>query len=460
MFVEKVKSEGLAHLSYLLGDGGVAAVIDPRRDWEVYVARARERGCRIAHVFETHRNEDLVSGAAALARATGAAVHHGPDPAGKVVYADTVREGDRFRLGALEIRVLETPGHTDDSLSYAIADGSFGEDAVGVFTGDALFIGDVGRTDFYPERAEEVAGLLYDSLRKILALGDQAIVYPAHGAGSVCGNAMADREFSTLGYERANNPRLRIADRRAFIEAKRAEHHEQPPYFRRMERMNLEGASAAMSAPTPLAAGELGALEGATLVDVRSVAAYLGAHLPGSLCLPEGMVPAFAGWLLEPEEELVLVAEDAGQAERATRHLFRIGYDRVAGFLTTALPGWAASGRPFRSLAVVDTAEVARRVADPPSRWSLLDVRSRSEVAAGTIDGALPVYAGRISEEIGRLDASASYTVFCGSGARASVAASVLERAGFGALDVYLGSMGAWKTAGHSVVESAAEEGG
>jgi hydroxyacylglutathione hydrolase len=232
MFIEKIKSEGLAHLSYLVGDAGKAAVIDPRRDCQQYVELARSLGCRITHIFETHRNEDLVSGAAALAELTGATVHHGPKPAGEVEYAQTTKEGDSFRFGAMRLEVLETPGHTDDSLSFVIYDEGFGDEAVGVFTGDALFVGDVGRTDFYPDRAEEVAGLLFDSLQKLVGLGDQAIIYPAHGAGSVCGDNMADREFSTIGYERQSNPMLKIQDRDVFIAKKIAEHHHQPPYFR------------------------------------------------------------------------------------------------------------------------------------------------------------------------------------------------------------------------------------
>src|SRR3546814_312993 len=158
--------------------------------------------------------------------------------------ARPILEGDAFLLGTLLIKALETPGHTDDSLSFALYDTEFGADAVAVFTGDALFVGDVGRTDFYPDRAAVVAGLLYDSLGKIMALGDQAILYPAHGAGSVCGNSMADREFSTLGYERRHNPMLQIGDRVAFIEKKLAEHHYQPPYFKLMEKLNREGADA------------------------------------------------------------------------------------------------------------------------------------------------------------------------------------------------------------------------
>ena len=241
MLLEKIKTPGLSHLSYLVGSGGKAAVIDPRRDCELYLEKARAAGLEITHIFETHRNEDLVSGAPVLAAMTGARVLHGPNPERPVVYAETAREGDCFAIGQLEIRVLETPGHTDDHLAFALFDTAYADSAVGVFTGDALFVGDVGRTDFYPDRREEVAGLLFDSLNKITALGDQAIVYPAHGAGSVCGSGMAEREFSTIGHERLNNPRLLIRDRTEFIRVKVNENHYQPPYFQLMERLNMDG---------------------------------------------------------------------------------------------------------------------------------------------------------------------------------------------------------------------------
>ncbi|SLN25417.1 MBL fold metallo-hydrolase [Oceanibacterium hippocampi] len=452
MFIEKVKSDGLAHLSYLLGDGGVAAVIDPRRDCEIYVEKARALGCRITRVFETHRNEDLVSGAPILARLTGATVHHGPNPDGAVRYAETVREGDDFTFGKLRLKVVETPGHTDDSLSFAVFDTDFGDQPVGVFTGDALFVGDVGRTDFYPDRAEEVAGLLFDSLRKITALGDQAIVYPAHGAGSVCGDNMADREFSTIGYERQSNPMLRIADRETFVARKVAEHHDQPPYFRRMERLNLEGGTAMNRVVTPPSLDLATFVEcsgKAVTIDVRGVAAFLGAHFPDSLAIPDDMVPAFAGWLLDPEQDLMLVATDAAQAETAARHLARIGYDRVTGFLAAAPTGWAANGRPFRSVAAVDVGEVARRVADGPDGWTLLDVRDDAEFDADSVEGARHVYVGKLPTELDGLEKDRHYTVMCASGARATIAASVLLRAGFTKVDVFLGSMGAWRSAGY-----------
>ena len=457
MFIEIVKSTGLAHLSYLVGAGGQAAVIDPRRDCEIYVELAREHGTEITHVLETHRNEDLVSGAPILARMTGAAVLHGPNPAQPITFAKTVREGETLSLGQLRVRVLETPGHTDDSLSYAIFDDDFGDDAVGVFTGDALFIGDVGRTDFYPERSEEVAGLLFDSLQKLMGLGDQAIVYPAHGAGSVCGDNMADREFSTIGFERRNNPMLQINDRDAFIARKVGEHHYQPPYFRLMEHLNAVGAEPASRvlvprAITPMEFSE--ATDSAVVVDVRSTAAYLGAHLPGSLAIPTDMLGAFAGWLLDPEQDILLVADSAAEAHLAATHLARIGYDRIKGFLTAQLPVWAAGGRPFRVLTVVDADEVARRVADDGDGWTLLDVRSAGETATGVIPGARQIYVGEVAQQLDTLDPARRYTVMCGSGARATVAASVLQRAGFDQIDVFMGSMGAWRAAQHPTVEA------
>lgn len=451
MFVEKVKSEGLAHLSWVIGSDGRAAVIDPRRDCDVYTEIAARNDCRITHIFETHRNEDLLSGAPVLSDRTGARVFHGPNAAGDVEYAETAREGDEFEIGSIRLRVLETPGHTDDSLSFAVFDPEFGDDAFAVFTGDTLFVGDVGRTDFYPERAREVAGLLFDSLRKLCDLGDQAVIYPAHGAGSVCGDAMADREVSTIGYERRNNPRLKIEDREAFIDAKVEEHHRQPPYFRRMEEGNLVGASAVRAPlqPPPLTIADvLDADGGVTRLDVRSESAFLGAHLPGSLAIPESMIASFAGWFLSQDDELLLIAEDSDQAGRCARTLARIGYDRVIGFLALSVPGWAAAGEAFGSVRVIDTEEVRRRVASDATDWKLLDVRDDNEVSEGRVPGALHAYVGELPARLEELDRDVRYTVMCGSGSRATIAASVLLRCGFEDVDLYLGSFAAWTDQG------------
>jgi hydroxyacylglutathione hydrolase len=453
MFIEKIKSDGLAHLSYLVGSNGDAAVIDPRRDCGVYVEVATRNDCRITHIFETHRNEDLLSGAAALAERTGSKVFHGPNAAGDVEYATTTRDGDAFEIGSIALRVLETPGHTDDSLSFVLYDKEFGDGAFAVFTGDTLFIGDVGRCDFYPDRAREVAGLLFDSLRKLEALGDQAVIYPAHGAGSVCGSGMAAREVSTIGHEKANNARFAIRDREDFIEAKLSENHEYPPYFRRMEQRNLSGADPVRASllPPPMMPGDMkNEAADTVLVDVRSSSAFLGAHLPTSLSLPEEMISAFAGWFLEVENPIVLVAEDAGQAERSARYLARIGYDDIRGYLAPSLTAWAASGGDFGTMPVLDAQQVHERVEKRPDNWSLLDVRKVDEVRDEKIGNSVHVFIGELPAVLDELDRNRSYTVMCASGARATIAASLLKRAGFDNVDLFLGSLGAWKTKGFS----------
>ena len=447
MFIKTIKSDDLAHLSYLLVSGSQAAVIDPRRDCSLYATEAAAAGARITHIFETHRHEDFLSGAAALSDMTGADVYHGENADGEVEYAQTVKEGDSFKLGHLKIKVIATPGHTKDSVCYALYDTEFGEDAVGVFTGDTLFIGDVGRTDFYPDQKAEMAGQLFDSLQKLKALGDQVIIYPAHGAGSVCGDAMADREFSTLGYERFNNPGMKLTDRDEFIDKKTSESHPMPPYFNLMERLNLSGASPmpAVQVPPALDLAVFKAKQKqARVIDVRGVADFIGAHVPGSLALPADMVAAYAGWLLEPDTELLLVAKDADQAQLANTSLLRTGFEGVVGFLSPAITGWAHAAEPFTHVHAIEAKEVERRLSTNDN-WQLLDVRSEKEFSSGHIDGAKSIFLGDLPEQLDQLDRQQAHTVLCESGARATIGASILLAAGFKHVDVFLGAMGAWR---------------
>lgn len=446
MIIETIKAEGLSQLSYLVGSNGVAAVIDPQRDCETYIERARARGLQISHVFETHRNEDFISGAAVLAELTGARVWHGPNPAEPVRYADTAREGDSFDIGAARISVLETPGHTDDHLAFALYDTEFDQGAVGVFTGDALFVGDVGRTDFYPDRAREVSGLLFDSLRKLEKLGDQTIIYPAHGAGSVCGAGMADREFSTIGHERLNNPSMKITDREEFIATKVEETHYLPPYFSIMERLNVEGGSAMPRTATPVPL-DLDGLNNAKIdhiIDTRGVTAFAGAHWPGALCIPAGMITAFAGWFLKESDHIALVSNSMDEATTAAIHLRRTGFDHIVGAFT-AMVGSVASGQEFESMPMVDVACVKARIGEQSDDWTLLDVRSVDEVEAYPIEAARHIYVGHLNEQWRDLDPGRAYTIMCASGARASVAAGWLKAQGFKHVNVFLGSAGAWK---------------
>ncbi len=440
MLLQTIRTPGLSHLSYLIGEGGEACVVDPRRDCEIYVELARAHGLQITHVLETHRNEDLVSGAPILARLTGAKVWHGPHAAGRVVYAETAREGDTLHIGKLLLRVLETPGHTDDHLAFAVFDTSYPNGAVAVLTGDALFVGDVGRTDFYPERARAVAGQLFDSLQKILALGDHVVILPAHGAGSVCGSGMAERELSTIGHERRNNPRLQLESREAFIQAKVDEHHLQPPYFAVMERLNLEGARPAPTAEHP-PMRSLEALERSEVewwIDVRSPMAFAAAHLPRSLSLPLSLLSAFAGWFIGPRDRVALIADDAAALKEASVQLARIGIDRVVGGAAGLLDE-IAGGRAFASIPMISADEARARLSRRAHGFTLLDVRSLDEVRAAKVEGAEHIYLGHLNERVRELDPSRAYTVMCASGARATIGAAWLRAHGIADVDICLG---------------------
>jgi hydroxyacylglutathione hydrolase len=448
MFIEKIKSDGLAHLSYLVGDGAEACVIDPRRDCSIYIEKARLKGAKIIHIIETHRNEDLVSGAPILAKQTGAKVYHGPNPDGDVEYAKTIKDGNEFKLGNMSLRILETPGHTYDSISIAVFDENFHNGAVGVFTGDALFVGDVGRTDFYPDEAEKVAGLLYDSLQKLIKLGAQTIVYPAHGAGSVCGDNMAEREFSTIGHELKNNDMLKISTREKFIKKKVAENHYIPQYFSLMEHLNLVGGSAinAVLIPPRIPPAKFNSKDVDFVLDVRSITSFGSAHIPNSLSLPHDMISAFAGYLLTESDSMFLICDNANQAEDVARHLARMGFDNLQGRLDGVV-GLSTTGAKLEHLEFVDAATVRKRLNANKKDWDLLDVRSKNEFDKGHIDGAIHKYIGHIKDGLKDLNSKKSYTVMCGSGARATIAASILKANNFDRVDVFLGSMGAWQAA-------------
>ena len=456
MFLQKIRSEGLAHLSYLIGDGKHAAVIDPRRDIDVYVDAAQRNGAQITHVFETHRNEDYVIGSTELARKTGAEIYHGGQLDFK--FGNPVVDGDTFTFGDMKLKILHTPGHTDESISIALYDTGFGDMPAAIFTGDVLFIGQVGRTDFYPERAREVAGLQYDSIfNTLLPLGDQTILYPAHGAGSICGSGMASREFSTLGYERQFNPALQRNGREAFIDAKVNEPTYQPPYFRQMEKFNLEGPPLldSLPMPRPCSAGAFAELaDNATVVDLRSPEAFSGAYIPGSYAMPLEMLPGFAGWFFDYTKDLALVVNSYGEALKAVRYLVRLGYDRIAGYLAGSLEEWEITGRKYGQIPSVYAGDIQDRMR---RGYALLDVRRTDEWDAGHLEGAINVYVGELTERLAEVPKDRPVITFCGSGRRAIIAASILKQNGFEQVENCLGSMAACKNVGCEIVVSAAE---
>ncbi len=455
IFFETIRSEGLAHMSYIFGSGKECAVVDPRRDCEIYVDIAQRNGAVITHIFETHRNEDYVIGSIDLARRTGAAIYHGE--ALDFHYGTSVREGNIFKFEDLVVTVLETPGHTYESISLTLTDKNFGNEPIAVFTGDTLFIGDVGRTDFFPDCPEEVAGLLYDSLfRKLLPLGDHVLLFPAHGAGSVCGSGMAAREFSTLGFERKHNPLLQLTERDQFIKHKVHEHHYKPPYFKQMEHYNQEGNAPPVyeiSKPPPVGPAEFSDAmkKGMLALDARSPEAIAGAFIPGSLALPLDMIPAFAGWFLPYDRPLGLVVHKYSDVETAVRFLLRLGYDKVTCFLNEGLYAWEVGGHKYDRIPAIHAQELTQRIQEK-ERFTLLDVRTIEEFQKGHLPNAHHIYVGELPDRLDQIPRNQRITTFCGSGRRAIIAASILKNHGFDVVEDSLGSMAACSAIGCPVV--------
>jgi hydroxyacylglutathione hydrolase len=452
MLFRCIKSDGLAHHSYFVADGTEAVVIDPRRDVDVYLELARQGGYQIRWILETHRNEDYAIGSTALAAAAEAVpeaeiVHSGHLD---FAYGSDVADGDSFTVGRLRFRVLETPGHTPESLTFCVADTSSGEDAIMAFTGDALFVGDTGRVDLLgPEQSAHMAGLLYDSLfHKILPLGDGVILYPGHGSGSVCGGAISDRDVSSIGLERLHNPGLNAGGLQAFVRRKLAEKHMVPPYFRRMEEWNQQGNAPIherLPVPAALSPGELAerVAQGAVIVDARMPQAFAGGHIPGAYSIWREGLAAYLGWIVAPERPFVLVLPEDVAIEDVTRTLLRIGFDHVDGYLRGGFESWQNEGREIERHGTIDTADLASRLARD-EEVTIVDVRAPGEWEQGTIDGASNIFVGELEKRQGELARDQPVVTMCSVGHRGAIAASILVKHGFREVYNYLGGYQAW----------------
>ena len=449
LLFERIVSKGLAHYSYLLGDKNEAVVIDPRRDCAVYIEKASSEGMRIAHVLETHRNEDYFVGSMELASRTGAEVWHAD--AGldySYGYGKAAAPGQRWKVGRLEIEALSTPGHTPGSMSYLLRDPS-GLDWT-VFTGDALFAGDVGRIDLMGrDRAPWMAGQLYDSIfHKLLPLGDGVVVCPAHGAGSVCGESIAERLWTTIGLERQHNPRLGAKSKEEFVASLQEIQQERPPYFNMMEKVNLRGEPilGALPAPRPLAPKDFDSMaETAQVLDTRMELGFAAAHIPGAQSIWMDGLASFAGWFLSYDKPILLVSE-GNDIEEVTRILVRLGFDDIAGFLAGSMLNWHLSGMHSSTLKTITVQDLCRLLDSDDLPW-ILDVRSDEELARdGRIAGAHHIPITRIKERKDEVPTDGTVHVFCGSGLRSMIAASYLAARGWKDLVVILGGMAGWRS--------------
>lgn len=444
MLWQRIESEGIAHYSYLAGRNGEALVVDPRRDVDVYEALLAHSGHRLRYILETHRNEDCLVGSVELASRTGAEIWHA-DRQLDYAYGNAAADGQEWHVGTLWVRALATPGHTPGHISYVLGDR--GGAPWAVFSGDTLFAGGVGRTDLAGEHmVEELTQQLFHSVfARLLPLGDGVLLCPAHGPGSVCGaGPLDDRPWTTIGYEREHNPLLRL-DEKTFVE-RHAKMLETPPYFKEMERRNLEGSRLPGGLPhlAPLSPDESDGLPETTQVlDVREVAAFGGAHVPHSLGIPEREVPLFAGWFLSYEQPLLTVLAGA-DPEPLVRALVRIGHDRFAGYLAGGLHAWYTSGLPTGQIECLSVADAHRRWVSDDGIW-VLDVRSPGELESdGKIPGAVNMPLRQILSHLDDIPRHSSIMIFCGSGRRSMIAASLLRQRGWEKLSVVLGGIQAW----------------
>jgi glyoxylase-like metal-dependent hydrolase (beta-lactamase superfamily II)/rhodanese-related sulfurtransferase len=447
----------LAHASYLVADerAGAAAVVDPQRDVEQYLEDADRLGCTVAHVFLTHFHADFVAGHLELRERTGAKIRLGARA--KADYSFTpMGDGDTIQLGDARLEVLETPGHSPESISILVYDPDHSAtEQYAVLTGDTLFIGDVGRPDLRASlgwTAEDLASLLFDSVHEKLAtLPDETLVYPAHGAGSLCGKNLSTDTVSTIGVQRAYNYAMQPMSRERFVELVTADQPDAPDYFtydallNTRERPTLEQALERELRPLGLEAALALAAEGGQVLDAREPALFAGAHLRGSVNVALG--GSFATWcgtILDCERPIVLVAEPGTESEAATR-LGRIGFDNVAGYLDGGMQSMEAAppaliGRVER----ITAGSLAEQLAGstPPV---VLDVRAPAEWEQARIDGAVNVPLARLVEEAGGLSRERALVVYCSSGYRSAIAASVLQREGVGEVSDLVGGLGAWQ---------------
>ncbi len=455
MILERVRSEGVAQISYFVGYENEAIVIDPRRDCQVYVDIAQREGMKIRNIFETHRNEDYVIGSLELAHFTGAKIYHGPGLDFR--YGETLKDGQEFCFGKVKMTAIHTPGHTDESMSYALTDLDAGNKPIVVFTGDALFVGDVGRIDLYgPKEAPRMAENLYNSIfNKLLPLGDGVILCPAHGAGSVCGGAISQREESTLGLERILNPILE-KNKEEFIKFKVSEYHETPPYFRKMEQYNLNGPPllGPLPNPDPLSPKEFQRQMklGAIVVDTRAPPAFGGAHIGGSYSIRLNRLPLYAGWVLPYNKSIILVLEGSGYLEMAVRFLIRLGYDQIVGYLRDGIDAWYKDALPTEHLGLLTVQELKKRL-DRGNDLVVLDVREKGKWDKGHIKGARHIYAGHVERHFGKITTDRPIVVVCNTGNHASLVASILRREGFREVYNLLGGMAAWQDAKYNLVK-------
>lgn len=443
MFFRKLETTGLAHYSYIVGSEGEAIIIDPMRDSRKYLEVLKEEGLQLKYIFETHRNEDYITGSPELSKITGASIYVSGEDDLEYKFGKYLYDGDIFKFGDCSLHALHTPGHTKGHMAYVLYEQNR-KNPYMVFTGDLLFMGDVGRTDFYgEENLEKMTGLMYDSLfKKLLPLGDEVIVNPAHGEGSACGDNMDDRPITTIGYERQNNPKLQLKDKEEFIK-NHGKMRIKPRYFEKMEICNLEGAPFVyyQDKLEPIDYSEL--KEEYVIVDLRAPEAYLAAHIPGSYFLSLGNLASFLGTILNTETPIVFLAEDddINILREAYWTAKRIGFDHIVGYLRGGIRGFINNGEKWRCLQSMSAENYC--TVDDGIKINILNVEKVEDIGTEE-NGVLKLPLKVLYKNLELLDKNQLIHIICNSGNTATTAGSYLVNRGYNVV-VIAGGMQAIK---------------
>ncbi len=455
----------LAHASYLIGSDGEAAVVDPQRDVDQYIKEATAQNLKIKYIIETHLHADFVSGHRELADKTGAEIVFGKE-AGATFPHRAVKEGDELAIGRMKLRIMETPGHTPESICLLAteAEDKAANDArapAKLLTGDTLFIGDVGRPDLAGGRgytSQDMAAMMYDSLHnKILALPDEVEVYPAHGAGSMCGKNLSTETSSTIGQQRKFNYALQPMTKEQFVRMMTADLPEAPAYFPKDAEINRSGAVPleelpALASMTPAEVAEC-AKHGGVVLDVRSAADFGAGHVPGSLNIGlSGQFASWAGTLIPMTAPMVLVAESEAQAEEARMRLARVGLENIKGHLAGGIDGWQHVGFEVATVSQITVNQLNSLIESQPD-LQVIDVRRPAEYVSGHAPHAVTSPLAKLREAWAALNVDPTKTtaVICAGGYRSSAATSILQAAGFTDLLNVTGGTTAWIKAGYEV---------
>lgn len=449
-------ADGIAQLSYLVGDDSTrtAAVIDPRPDCSIYLSWARQSGLAITHVIETHNHADFMSGARELSNQCHAPIYLAPEEDKRYGFEfEPIVEGTIFEFGSTVLTVRATPGHTPTHLALEAAEAGKEATPWGVFTGDSLFVNSAGRPDL-ADQDEELASLLYETLYDyFLKLDDGVIIYPGHGKGSACGADIGDRPQSTIGYERLNNPFLQFDSREAFVKFVTEGAPPEPAHYARLKETNAAGPPvlgrhAPIRGLSPYAFHQAMQSREKVVVDTRSIHAFGGAHIPGAMNIAaRPVLSVYAGWMLEVDRPILLVVDDDKRLESVLDLFHRTGFVLFDGYLAGGMTAWERAGMLLASLPQISVHDLR---AD--GRYShILDVRSPQEWQAGHVPGATHFFIGDMRDKLPDLDKKESIATYCGSGYRATIAASILKSAGFEDVSNVLGSWSAWQTAGFPV---------